>query len=242
MRKFEYKEDDTCGQQTLNSISEAQKFNKWMYDTINPYCNGKILEIGSGTGNITSFFLQKKELITASDIRQNYREYLSQNFTEHELEVLNIDMVHPEFNKTYKKLLNSFDTVFALNVLEHIEDDLTAINNCKLLLKKNGRLIILVPSYEALYNKLDYNLMHYKRYNKLTLSKLFKENGFKIEHSQYFNFIGMIAWFLSGRILKNDHIHSGKMKLYNRLVPVFKLVDTLIFKKIGLSTIVVGKK
>jgi 2-polyprenyl-3-methyl-5-hydroxy-6-metoxy-1,4-benzoquinol methylase len=242
MRKFKYKEDDQSGEQTLLSIAEAKKFNKWMYDTIKPYCKGKILEMGSGTGNITRFFLEDDKLIVASDIRENYRRYLSQVHSDYKLEILNIDMVHPEFEQIYKDSINSFDTVFALNVLEHIEDDFTAISNCKKLLKKSGTLLILVPSYEALYNKLDYNLMHYRRYNKATLSKIFKENGLAIKHSQYFNFAGIIAWFLSGKILKDDHIPSGKMKLYNILVPIFKVVDAFIFKKTGLSTIVVGEK
>jgi 2-polyprenyl-3-methyl-5-hydroxy-6-metoxy-1,4-benzoquinol methylase len=242
MRKFDYTEDDHSGEQTLLSIAEAQKFNKWMYDTIKPYCKGRILELGSGTGNITHFFLKDNKLITASDIRENYRQYLSESFSKYDLEVLNINMVHPEFDKVYEDYMNSFDTVFALNVLEHIEDDSSAINNCKKLLKENGLLIILVPSYDILYNKLDYNLMHYRRYNKSILGKIFNDNGLIIKYSQYFNFVGIFAWFLSGKVLKDDHVPSGKMKLYNMLVPLFKIVDKCIFNKIGLSTIVVGEK
>jgi len=242
MRRFEYTEDDQSGEQTLLSIAEAQKFNKWMYDTIKPFCKGEILELGSGTGNITHFFLKDNKQITASDIRENYRLYLSQTFWKHELDVLNIDMVHNEFDHVYHKQINSFDTVFALNVLEHIEDDFSAINNCKKLLKENGVLIILVPSYELLYNKLDASLRHYRRYNKASLSKLFEDNGLTVKHSQYFNFVGIIAWFLSGKVLKDDHVPSGKMKLFNFLLPLFKIVDKCILKKIGLSTIVVGEK
>ena len=49
-----------------------------------------------------------------------------------------MDLVHPEFDIIYADKLNSFDGLFALNVVEHIEDDTLAIANCKKLLKKGG--------------------------------------------------------------------------------------------------------
>ena len=36
------------GTDTLEVISEADNFNRWMYETIKPHCSGEILEIGSG--------------------------------------------------------------------------------------------------------------------------------------------------------------------------------------------------
>jgi len=34
------------GTDTLEVISVARNFNRWMYDTVKPFCSGKILEIG----------------------------------------------------------------------------------------------------------------------------------------------------------------------------------------------------
>ena len=45
MIKIEHKEIDQVGSDTLDLIRDAGKFNKWMYQTIQPYCKGKILEI-----------------------------------------------------------------------------------------------------------------------------------------------------------------------------------------------------
>ncbi len=60
--------------------------------------------------------------------------------------------------------------------MEHIENDHLAIHNCRKLLKKGGKLIILVPAFQSLYNGFDKELYHYRRYTKHTLNKLFKEN------------------------------------------------------------------
>jgi len=51
---FDYKEIDKEGAQTLEIISQARRFNRWMYESIQPYCSGKILEVGSGIGTISA--------------------------------------------------------------------------------------------------------------------------------------------------------------------------------------------
>ena len=186
---MEFKEFDPIGEETLVTISKADKFNKWVYDVINPYCEGRILEIGSGIGNITNYFVKHNYDITASDLRASYLEILNLNFPT--IKKVSIDIVKVDFEQNYSLYLNSFDTIYALNVVEHIEMDKLAIENMLSLLKKNGKLIILVPAFQALYNNFDEELMHYRRYNRRSLEKImnksdvfYQENWF-IFWSQY---------------------------------------------------------
>jgi len=240
MRAFDYKELDSEGLETLEAIAEADKFNSWMFETISPFCAGKVLEIGSGIGNISDFFIEKNFDITLSDIRDNYCSYLKKQFPNHKNNVLKLDLVHPDFDTEYSSFLQSFDTVFALNVVEHIEDDLLAVANCKKLLKPSGKLILLVPAFQFLYNKFDKELYHYRRYNKSRLNKLFLKNNFVIQKSFYFNTAGIFGWYLSGKLLRKKTIPKNQMKLYNTLMPIIKLADKLSFKVAGLSVITVG--
>ena len=138
--------------------------------------------------------------------------------------------------------MEQYDTVFALNVIEHIFDDTLALKNCHKLLKKGGQLIILVPSYQKLFNKFDEELGHYRRYNKESLSEIFIKNNYQIKHRQYFNFVGTFGWYITGSLLKKEAIPEGQMRLYNALVPIFKIIDKILFNKAGLSVISVGKK
>ena len=232
------------GKDTLKVISKANAFNEWMFETILPFTKGKILEIGSGLGNISQFFLEKKCDIFLTDLREEYCDFLQRKFTPENtlLGVDKIDLVHPEFDLIYKDLLEKFDTVFALNVIEHIENDNLAIGNCKKLLKKDGHLIILVPSYQELFNQFDTELGHYRRYTPKKLSKLFLNNHLKIIHRQYFNAMGIAGWYFSGTILSKKTIPSDQMRFYNKLVPVWKMLDQLVLNRIGLSSIVIGRK
>ncbi len=241
---YNYKEFDAEGLQTLEAVAKADKFNCWMYETIKPFCQGEILEVGSGIGNISIFFLENGSRITVSDIRQNYREELTSKFSSYNnLEgVIDLDIVAENFESKYEHLIGKYDTVFSLNVLEHIKDDLLAIKNYRSLLKKNGKLIILVPAQKILYNSLDKELYHYKRYNKNELTNLYQKNNIKLIHSQYFNIVGMIGWFYTGTIRKKKIIVSSQMKLFNRFVGIFKFIDKVLINRTGLSVVVVGER
>lgn len=237
--KKEIKTIDLEGLITLNVIEKADYFNEWMYNTISPNCNGKILEIGSGIGNISQFFIKENKDIVLSDLRDNYCEILKEKYTN---QILKIDLVHPNFDIEYTELLESFDSVFALNVVEHIENDVTAIANCKKLLKTGGTLTILVPAYQWLYCDFDVELEHFRRYTKTNLNAIINKNQMQIKNTFYFNVIGILGWFWTGKILKKKTIPEGQMGLFNLLVPIFKLADFFTFRKIGLSVICVSVK
>jgi len=244
MKKFAYKELDKEGLETLQTISEAYRFNQWMFETIQPYVKaGRILEVGSGIGNISSFFLDNGYNLCLSDIRENYCGFLEEKFAEHPhlIDIIRLDLVEPLFDQVYASWLGSFDTLYALNVIEHIEDDILALSNCKKLLRPGGRLIILVPAYQVLYNNFDKNLHHYRRYTRQSLKKVFQANEIPVLADFHFNCIGIMGWFLSGKLMQKDTIPSGQMKLYDQLVPVFRIVDKMLFNQLGLSVIVVGE-
>ena len=239
MSEFSYKEIDKEGWETLDAIAAADKFNEWMYESIRPYCTDNILEIGSGIGNISRFFVESGASITLSDIRPVYCDVLRKKFPRAKA-VIEMNLTHPNFEKEYNEHLGAYNAVFALNVVEHIEDDALAIRNCHKLLTGDGRLVILVPAYPALYNRFDRELEHFRRYNRSTLTSLMTNANFSVLRSWYFNFMGIPGWYVSGKLQQNKTIPKSQMSLYNRLVPIFRLIDKLLLNKIGLSVISVG--
>lgn len=200
------------GTETLEVISEADKFNFWMYQTIRPFCKGKILEIGSGIGNISQFFLKENVDITLSDFDSSYFPLLKSKFKEHQnlngIHRIDFSVKNPE--ELYPKLIGQFDTVFALNVVEHIEDHEQAMINAYKFLKPGGNVVILVPAFQFLFNGFDKQLGHYRRYTEKSLKNLMVSAGFEVIHSTYFNFIGTLGWYVSGNILRKKMIPGGR--------------------------------
>jgi len=236
---FSFKEIDLEGEETLDTIASATRFNRWMYDTIRPHCTGRILEIGSGIGNISRFFIDSGADIVLSDVRDQYCNRLREKFPTNDVQL--IDLVTDGFELKYKGQLESYDTIFALNVIEHIEDDDLAIVNIKKLLRPNGVCVILVPAFDFLYNSFDKDLYHFRRYDRSRLLRLMQPH-FKICSSRYFNPVGILGWYVNGNILKKKLIPSDQMALFDRLVPIFKGVDFFTRQVMGLSVIAVGEK
>ncbi|WP_315819590.1 class I SAM-dependent methyltransferase [Paraflavitalea speifideaquila] len=176
-----FHQTDPTGLQTLERFAAATHFNRWLFDTVRPYCKGHVLEVGSGIGNISKLFLEGNFQLTVSDLRQEYGDLLQQRLGDHPqlAGVTLLDLVAPDFTEGYRHLLQQFDTIVALNVVEHIEDDKKAIDNCVQLLKPGGQLVVLVPAFQSLYNLFDEELGHYRRYTARTLGQLQEGQGLR---------------------------------------------------------------
>ena len=237
-------ETDPSGLQTLERFAAATRFNRWMFDTIRPFCKGHVLEVGSGIGNISRLFLEHHIPLTASDLRAEYCTILRRQFGNDPYlrGIASVDLAVPDFKEQYKDMLQQFDTVVSLNVIEHIREDAQAIAYCTELLKPGGTLIILVPAFQVLYNLFDDELGHYVRYTDESMSALFDSAGLEVTDQQYFNAVGILGWMVNGSIFRKKLIPRKQLQLFDKLVPVIKIIDAITFHKIGLSVITVGRK
>jgi SAM-dependent methyltransferase len=238
-----FHEADPSGLLTLERFAHATRLNRWMFETIQPFCKGHVLEVGSGIGNLGRYFLEKNFRVTLSDLRDEYIHILHDKFDRYQnlSGIKLVDLAVTDFETSHHDLLQQFDTVFALNVVEHIKDDALAIANCKKLLRPGGHLVILVPAYQALYNTFDEELGHYRRYSKRGLNKLLQSQGLEVFHSRFFNSVGIIGWWINGSLLKKRLIPGGLLQTFDRVVPIVKGIDALCFRRIGLSVISVAR-
>ena len=234
---------DKIGFQILQVIKKASRFNQWMFETISPFFHGAILEIGSGVGNISEFLAQKNDEVTLSDVDIGYIELLKEQFhcTKNVKEIIDIDLQLPDFLEKYAPLKEKYNTVILLNVLEHLEFEDLAIQNCKYLLQTEGTLIILVPAYRFLYSQLDKELGHYRRYTARRIKNRVAKNGLSTEKIFYFNALGITAW-LYGKIFSLKRIPGFEMSMFDKLIWLAKTIDKIVFHKAGLSVICVSKK
>lgn len=234
--------EDAPGLQTLEMFSATTSFNKWMFDSIEPYCTGNILEIGSGIGNLSELLIKNFGSVTLSDYKETYCEMLRKKFASADSlkGITRLDLADINLETNNPDLIHKFDTVIALNVVEHIEDEELVLKNIKALLKEKGRFIMLVPAFGSLYNTLDKELGHYRRYTKKHLRDLFTRNGWQIAKMKYFNAPGIAGWWLFGNLLKRKLITQQPLSIYNRLVPLFRIADRVSDRFFGLSLIAIA--
>jgi SAM-dependent methyltransferase len=81
----------------------------------------------------------------------------------------------------------SFDAVLALDVLEHLDDDLAGLREAARLVKPGGLLLITVPALPILWGAMDVVAHHRRRYVKDTLCRLFVRANLARPQVTYFN-------------------------------------------------------
>jgi 2-polyprenyl-3-methyl-5-hydroxy-6-metoxy-1,4-benzoquinol methylase len=102
------------------------RLDAWLYDEIRPYLGRRVLEVGSGHGNFIQHLLDR-DLVVATDVEPSSVELVRERFAGYpHVRALVHDVCNPVDDE-----LRAFrlDTIVSLNVLEHIEDDLTALSH-----------------------------------------------------------------------------------------------------------------
>jgi SAM-dependent methyltransferase len=92
---------------------------------------------------------------------------------------------------------NCIDAIILLNVLEHIEDDITTLRQIFRILKPNGVLILEVPAGPHLYDAYDRICMHFRRYKLSTLCQLITKQGFTVANRSHLGTFIYPAFFLA---------------------------------------------
>jgi SAM-dependent methyltransferase len=81
----------------------------------------------------------------------------------------------------------SVDAVSMLDVIEHIEDDVAAVEQVFKLLRPGGFFIVSVPANPWMWSAHDVLHMHQRRYTKDNFRRLLKGAGFMQKKLSYFN-------------------------------------------------------
>ena len=215
-----YQDHDGASQMT-GRLQRAPRFTRWMADVIRPYIGESVLEIGAGTGNLTLQLLPRA-LYWASDVNPVFLDHLD-TLTQNR-PYLRVGYTDGERTQSYPPGMK-FDTVVGLNVVEHLADDLVALQNIRQALVRGGRAIVLVPAGPRLFGTLDTVLGHQRRYTREQLTSLAERAGFTVEAILPFNRAGVIGWWLNGRLLRRTSLGLWQIKLLNLLTPLFRWLD-----------------
>lgn len=224
---------------TLSIMERAVAYQRWIYEKIAPFLGEDVLEVGCGIGNLTRFLLSHSN-VGISDMNEEYLRIAEEKFGGHPN--LKEAFLWDIRQKPSANLSTPFDTIVCLNVLEHIEDDETVLRNFYQFLLYGGRVILLVPALKGLYNRLDRELGHIRRYSRKELAQKISKSGFRILFLTYFNFFGILGWFLNGTMLKRPLLPEGQVRIFDRMIPGFIFLERIIPIQVGQSLIAVGVK
>lgn len=226
------------GTSTLEVLEGADNYNAWIAKSIQDNLFGKTLEIGAGTGNITNYFRKLKNFVI-TDTDKVLVSHLKKRFGRYK----NITVERMDILTLYAPYKNTFSSAFAVNVFEHLQDDVKGLKNAHALLKRNGKLVLLVPAKRFAFTKLDKNLGHFRRYEKDELKGKLEQAGFVVEKIYFFNIVGLLSWMVRDKIEKNHvQLDSSQIAVFDKIVPLLRFIESFVPVPIGISLIAIAKK
>jgi len=224
----------------LNEVLEffdiSDNYRSYQIELFGNYVGKEILEVGAGRGKIIEILAQNSEKqFTLLELDKNFFDILNKKFNSKNIKVLE--------ERTQNIKEKKFDTIFYLDVIEHIEDDRFELDTAYNLLKKNGHLIIIVPAFQILFSKFDQKVGHFRRYRKEFFKRYSDEKNLKIKKLVYFDFLGFFIILFSKLLnLTNSKKTTLGIKIWNFLIPLSRLIDKITFHSIGKSIVCIYEK
>jgi len=230
---FEYSGEE------LKVMSIAHNYRQyWMSKLPSLPSDSHVLEVGAGIGSNVAQLLEKFNRVSLIEpdtgqeavLREKFKDYITTN--------------RVDIYSGYQEILSSdnFDLILYIDVLEHIENDLSELRLASSKLRPNGRLFLVVPAFQALFSNYDRKLSHYRRYSKEKLRSVTPRN-FQVESIFFLDSVGLLGVVLN-RILFNTNLNLFAVRVWDTiLIPISIILDRFIFKhRFGKSLVLIAKK
>ena len=219
-----------------------ESFLKQIVEKIrNPQSAIRILDVGCGTGANLEM-LGKFGEAYGVDVSADALEFCRKRGLSQVEQGLAEDLPFAE---------ESFDLVTALDVVEHLDDDVAGLKEMRRVLRKGGRALFFVPAFMFLWGVQDNVSNHRIRYTKKQITERLRQAGFEIERATYAN-ITFFAPVLAGRTLmkltgiKPESENNVNVSALNPILGKFFGAERFWLKNFnfpfGVSIIVVAKK
>jgi len=169
------------------NIGKREFVRRWILKAGPPKKDEVLLDCGAGTG----LFAKEMEAhcqVLALDALEPALELLRQRLRPDQvIQMTGKDIPLPDASVNY---------LTALDVVEHIEDDVTAVQGFHRVLKPGGVTVITVPASMLLWSDWDVSMHHFRRYDRKGLLALFPKSDWEILHVNYTNALAFLPTLL----------------------------------------------
>ncbi len=137
---------------------------------------------------------------------------------------------------------DTFNYIYSINVLEHIQEDQQIIEHLQTKLNPGGRLFIYVPAFMVLYSAFDKKIGHIRRYTKTSLLQIVPQ--LRIEDCYYVDSLGFVAALAFKWIGKKDgSVSLTAIRIFDMLIfPISLILDRVVKPFFGKNVLLVAQK
>jgi SAM-dependent methyltransferase len=221
----------------LELFALATNWKRYVKAEIGKYLAGDVLEIGAGIGGSTLAIHDGSVrrwicLEPDANLAKRLRIAVQKNRGTHAPDVI---------AGSLRALADrpSFDCVLYLDVLEHIQDDRSQIEDAVRLVRPGGHIVILSPAHQWLFSEFDKSIGHIRRYNKRSLRSL-APPGWIQKKLTYLDSVGVLLSLANALALRQAMPSRLQIFLWDRLcVPLSRIVDCALLGNFGKSILAI---
>jgi methionine biosynthesis protein MetW len=168
---------DTVLETYWRYVARHELFAKWWSRYRQPRNRFRVLDVGCGTGNLLAYLAKRTAIAPAGiDLFPNTLPYCRRR---------GIDAVGAADATALPFRADMFDFVIAQDVIEHVEDDVRALQEMYRVCAPGGMALVLAPAFTFLWSARDVRLHHYRRYTLNQIAQRLYEAGFEVIHRTY---------------------------------------------------------
>ena len=220
----------------LEELGSAKNYTAWIAAITGRWLGDNPIEIGSGHGEAAPHWVTDGRTVTTSEADPVRLGVLHERYDDHE------SITVRELKVPIRESA-SHSAVVALNVLEHIEDDVEALRDFARLVEPGGRIVLVVPAFEFAMSNFDREIGHHRRYRLSTMEAALRAAGLRPLELRYVNAVGLIGWTLVVKLLRGRPRDGALLRVFDRFfVPVLRRIEGLVRPPFGQSVLAVAEK
>ena len=215
-------------------MSGANNYIDWLASLADGHLGDSPLEVGAGIGDYAQVWSRPGRVLTASEADPDRLAVLRARFAGR------TDVVVRELEVPITETADH-SAVVALNVLEHIEDDVAALRSFAGLVRPGGTVVLIVPAFEIAMSDFDREIGHYRRYTRKTLTRAFVAAGLRPVEVHYVNAVGLLGWIVLMRLLRKRTDETPVSFFDRALVPLLRRAEARVRPPFGQSVFAVAQ-
>jgi SAM-dependent methyltransferase len=234
---FSYATGRAVEQASGSAGAAKPNYHRYQYELIEPHCGRSVLEVGSGLGELAARF-EGRDRVVVTDIDEAAVGLLRQKFAGRSgFETALLDL---EDIRGHRPPGGPVESVLAINVLEHFDDDVAVLRELGRFAAAGGNLVIWVPAFPALYGEFDRRVGHFRRYTPAALRDAAQRAGLRPRTVRAVNLLGGLAWWALVRRGGGGTPDGRLAAVYDRcVVPLSRQLDRLAPMPFGQSVLAV---
>lgn len=234
------------GAQTMSpAMREMRAYPRYLFEQLSGVLGRRVLEIGVGFGTYTVWIRELGSEVLATDVDEQRLREIGERFAgDPLLRTGRLDLTDEESVLAQRSF--EADSVICLNVLEHIEDDVSAMRWVRESVVPGAGLGLIVPAHPKLFGRMDVEAGHFRRYTRRSLRDVLCRAGWSVERIRYLNVAGAAGWWYHNRWRKDaglaDDAVNAQMGTADRWLPrLARLTDPFFQQLAGLSVLAIGR-